>query len=109
MPIRPFSVSLAQTGKTPIAEQSDKINSVSITDLGATGRFRIEFGRGQSTSPITTRGRLKFPRIVDNPDAREGAFIVVDVAQPGLSVAGFVSYQRDSDPPSEGIDYLSAS
>lgn len=109
MPIKPVTIPLDVVGKFVVAENSQRVNRISVTRLSAAAVFRFDLGNSQETSAIDRRCVVRLPRLGSMNDKEEGIRLIVDTPQPGLSVDLTVSYQRAGDPPNDGIEIISAS
>ncbi len=109
MPITKKVVSLAAAGRFIVAENSQRVNNISVTKISPLAEFAFDFGNSQETSTIDRRCVVRLPKSGARTDKEEGVYLVNDVAQPGLSVWMTVSYQRAGDPPNEGVEVDCAS
>lgn len=109
MPITRKVVPLDVPGKFIIAENSQRVNSISVTKISPLAEFAFDFGNSQSTSTIDRRCVVRIPKAGARTDKEEGVALLNESAQAGLSVWLTISYQRAGDPPNEGIEIVCAS
>lgn len=109
MPFTNIAVPLDAPGRVTLAENSQRVNGISVTKLSAGAEFRLDFGNSQQTSPITSRCHVRVSRGVTVTDKQEGVYLVNDSAQVGSVAYLTISYQRRGDPPNEGIEIVQAS